>query len=261
MSLIIKVPGVAFTRTLPKLYRDAVIGTGTKFVHDALNAASYAKQAAPAAGNPSADLWTNLVDGAGTGKFYSPSGEIVWGGSGGFASVGGPSEKIAALNNANPAAESKCVGIVWVKHGSGGGTTDCVANFGDMLTVQHTNAINGAVPANRFYATSSSVGGITEFTGIGDTTAKVGTVFQLAVAYDSVALAMAMFVNGVQVASRVGYQALPAPTRPHTLAQATGFGAGYVGTFYRWLFDNLTGGKTAAEVVALDYALNAGRFA
>ena len=59
MSLITKIPGVTFTDTsLPKLYHDAVITTGTKYVFDAGDTYSFAKQATPTAG---VDVWSDLT--------------------------------------------------------------------------------------------------------------------------------------------------------------------------------------------------------
>lgn len=267
MSLIIKVPGVSFTKPgLPKLYRDAVAGTGTKFIYDALNTVSWAKQAAPADGTPSADKLVNLVDGSLDGVIHSPSGagsSIAW--SNGFVSSDlSSSDKIVALNGSVPSASTKCVGIVWFKHGAqttDGANNVIIANFADMLSISLATAAIASPPVadNRFYIGSSG-SAVQELTNVGDATTKVGTVFQMAVAYDNSSKKMLGFVNGVLVTTRDGYQNMTAPVNPHTLFQRVAVSSGYKGTFYRFLFDDLSDGRSAAEIVARDYALNNGRF-
>jgi len=252
MSLILRIPGVTFTdATLPKLYRDSVITPGTHFLYDALNPFSYAKQANPAAGAPSADKLVNLVDAAADGLLYDLS--TSWAVGGGFNSLGGPSDKIAAKNNVTPAVLTKCVGVVWLKPiSTGGSATDMVAQFGELVAIMHSNA------NNNYYAVSNASAN-RQVTAL-DTSENLGSVLQLAVAFDNVDLQLRFFINGVQVMAAGGYRVLQAPTKPHSLMVSAGYGSGYLATFYRWLFDDLSSGATADEIVAADYAANVGRF-
>ena len=60
MSLITRIPGVTFTdNTLPKLYRDSIITPGTKWLYDAGDTYSFAKQATP---TPGTDVWKSLTE-------------------------------------------------------------------------------------------------------------------------------------------------------------------------------------------------------
>lgn len=259
MSLIIKVQGVTFTESMPKLYRDAVIGPSTVFCYDAINPASWPKQAAPAAGNPSAEKWVNLVDGVADGLFTTTAGEITWGGSGGFVSNGASSvDKITARNSAIPSAPTKVVGIVWIKHGTQVALSgeQALANFFGWGLIAWTQDGVSSVPADRFYVAGS--GAAAREVPIG---APVpGNIYQLAVSYDNNGRVMEAFVDGGLVMTGAGFADLAASAAAATLFNQSGFGSAYAGTAFRALFDTLGDGRTAAEVVALDYALNAGRF-
>lgn len=260
MSLITRITDVTFTDTsLPKLYRDSVINPGTQFLYDSKNPLSWPKQAAPAAGSPSADKWVDLVDLSNDGLFTDLA--AGWATNGGFVSGGGPMDKIQANNGVVPSALTKMLAVVWFKHTSGGGTfNSLVANFADMLTICHTNALTSGIPANRYYAVSNgSAPG--EILGIGDTSGLAGQIFQVALSWDNAERAIRFYVNGVYTGLRGGFQNLAAPTRMYSLMQASGYNSDYRGTFYRWFLDNLSGNKTAAELVAIDWAANNGRFA
>ena len=256
MSLITRITDVTFTdTTLPKLYRDSVINPGTQFLYDSKNPLSWPKQAAPAA----ADKWVNLVNLSNDGLFTDLSAS--WATNGGFVSRGGPNDKIQANNGAIPSTLTKMLAVVWFKHTSGGGTTNSlVANFGDMLGIAHTNALTSEIPANRYFAFSngSSPG---EILGIGDTIGLAGQIFQVGLSWDNAERAIRFYVNGVYTGKRGGFQNLQAPTRMYSLMQASGYNSDYQGTFYRWFADNLSGNKTAEELVAIDWAANNGRFA
>lgn len=258
MSLIVRVPGVVFTQSLPKLYRDAVIGPSTLFCYDALNSVSWPKQAAPANGNPSADKWANLVDGVADGLFTTTGGEVSW--NGGFVSNGTSSvDKIALRNNAIPAAPTKFVSIVWLKHGAQVASSgeQAIANFFGWGQIAWTqDGVNAVVP-DRFYIAGSA--SAAREIPIGAPVA--GNKYQLAMAYDNNGRVAQAFVNGVEVLNAAGFADLAASVSPAALLSVAGFGTAYVGTIYRALFDTLTDGRTPAQVVALDYALNAGRFA
>lgn len=251
MSLIIKVPNTAFAPGLPKLYRDAVIAPSTRFLYDAINVTSYPKAAAPSAGTPSADKWINLVDGSADGYITTP---FTWGGSGGFVSDSGIADVIQAKAGVVPSAETACLGIVWVKLTTPSSNA-ALANFADMVLIGHTTTAITGVAANRFFMASTGSAAID--TGV-DT---AGAVMQLATCFDNASKSFAAFINGVQIAARPGYQNMTAPTKAHTLSKATGYGSGSIATYYRWMFDALADGRKAADIVALDYALNAGRFA
>lgn len=257
MSLIIKVPGVTFTKPLPKLYRDAVINAGTLACYDALNRVSWQKQLAPLTGSPSTEKWVNLVDGVADGLFTSiaPSSEITF--ANGFVSSNlSSSEKITLLNSAIPAPPSAILGIQWVKHGVQTATGQiAVANFFGWGLIGYTESVYGAIPANRFY-----VGGSGSAPREIPNVISSGSVLQLAVYFDSATLTLKGYVNGVEVVSAAGYAALGASATPATLMFQAGISSAYLGTFYRTIIDKMTAGKTPAEIVALDYALNNGRF-
>ena len=255
MSLINKIPGVVFTQPLPKLYRDAVIGTSTLAAYDAINTASWPKQAAPVTGVPSSDKWVNLVSGTADGLLnLAGSGDIGF--SGGFTLNGG-TRSMKLLNNTLPSAPSKVLGITWFKHrAQTNTTTDCILNCAQWIGLYMAQAAQTNVAANRFYLTGQ--GSANREIPIG--APVVGSVYQIAVYYESVTRIAKAFVNGVEVLSVGGFADLTTGTDGLWVGLRTGMSAAYVGTIDRVVIDTLTDGRTAAEVVALDYALNAGRF-
>lgn len=251
MSLFLRVPGVTFTKTLPKLERDAVIKAGeTVGVYDALNTTSWAKQAAPTNGNPSADRWTNIVGGVADGRFFEGIG---W--SNGFLSNSGI-EKIALLDNVAPAAPSKLLGIVWLKHGASqpGTGQHSILNFAQRLELRYASEATTNVSANRFYV----AGAVTANRQVSTPVSGVST--QIAVYYENTTRLLRAYVNGVQVMSNSGFAEMGAGADAYQLLNRTGIEGGYIGTFYRTVIDNCVT-RTPAEIVALDYALNSGRFA
>lgn len=253
MSLIIRIPNVTFTdATLPKLYRDSVINTGTKFLYDLVNPVGYPKQAAPAIGSPSADKMVNLLDGVSDGLLTATAGsQIGWGASGGLTTGNTPLLRIQAKNNVAPASETQCVGIVWIKHTAGSGVNSVIANFANMVGLYHSTT------NDNFYAMSigSAARQITAFTA----TSIAGQVHQWAVAFNNATLMLRVYFDGIEILAMPGWQVLTAST-VHQLAWSSGMASGWQGTIYRWLFDNCSI-KTAAQVVAADYAANVGRFA
>ncbi len=258
MSLIIKIPNVIFTKPLPKLYRDAVIGESTLGVYDALNAVSWPKGGAPAAGNPSTDKWVSLLDGVADGLFVTTNGEITW--ADGFKSNSGSSvDKITLRNAVVPAAPAKFVGIVWVKHlaQAAGAGEHAIANFFGFGNIGWTADGISAVPADRLFFSGSGFA-VREIPGGAPV---AGAVYQLGVAYDNETLSCKAYVNGVEVVSASGYQVTQPSTTAWTLLNQAGYGTAYAGVAYRTLFDTLADDRNPADLVALDYALNSGRFA
>lgn len=255
MSLIIKVPGVAFSATLPRLERDAVILAGdTLGLYDAGNQVSWEKQSAPSVGAPSADRWINLVDAAADGKFY---GTIPFSGGGFLSSPVDTTERIDLLNGTIPVIEGKILGITWVKHSATQAATGLhpILNVAQWVELRFASVATTNVEAGRFYAT----GVATANRQISVAPAANG-IYQLAAFYESTTRVLKAFVNGVEVLSQPGYADLAAGGDSVRLMQRTGIQGQYGGTFFRAVLDKCAN-RTPADVVALDYALNNGRFA
>lgn len=250
MSLIFRIPGVTFTKTLPKLERDAVIKAGeTVGVYDALNTESWAKQAAPTTGSPSADRWINLVDGVANGQFFE---NVGW--SSGFVSNSGI-EKIALLNNVAPAATSKLLGIVWIKHGASqpGTGQHSILNLAQRLELRYASVSTTNVNANKFYLAGAATANREIATPV------AGTVTQVAVYFENTTRIAMAYVNGVQVISGPGFADMGIGGDVYQLLNRSGIDGGYLGTIYRTVVDNCAS-RTPGYIVERDYALNSGRF-
>jgi hypothetical protein len=260
MSLITKITDVTFTdSTLPKLYRDSVINPSTLFLYDAINPVSYPKQAQPANGTPSADLWVDLVDLSADGLIYPDSGNMTW--ANGFVSAIGPGDKIVLHNGANPATPTKFLGVVWFKMGAAqtdGDVSQIVANFAGMAFLQHATAATTNVVDNRLYVAGNFMGN-SQITAISDTSGLAGNIFQIGISYDNSTLTGKVFVNGALSNTFPGYQIIQAPSGGFNLMYRSGVQTDFKGTFYRCLYDTL-GTKTPEEIIAADWAANNGRF-
>jgi hypothetical protein len=257
MSVIIRIPGITFSGAgLPKLSRDSIITSGTKFVYDSVDSYSYAKQAAPANGSPSADSWVNLVEGGAAGQIYSPGSDITF--NKGFIPSGTPFNKIVLNGGANLATPTKALAILWVKHLAQTATTGSHMMFslGGPLGIFWTPVVSTNAVANSFVG-NTSASAQRQFPGL---TPTVGTIYQLAIAFDNAGLSQTLYANGSLIGTFGGYQNLGAPTAPPQLMAATGYSTNYLGTYYRALYDDLSSGATPLSIVQADYAANSARF-
>lgn len=255
MSLINKIPGVVFTQLLPKLYRDAVIGTSTLAAYDTVNTASWPFQVVPVAGDPSASKWINLVSGAADGAIHTNGGFTF---NRGFVATGVNANSIRLFNGAVPATPAKLLGIIWLKHGTQVGTSqDSILNLAQWMEIRFAQVAQTNVAAGRFFISGGSITANREIPLV----PVVGSVYQLAAFYESATRVLRAYVNGVEVFTNAGFADLPAGHADGLrVASRTGITNVYIGTYYRPVVDTLADGRTAAEVVALDYALNNARF-
>lgn len=252
-GLIFRLPGLFTDTTIPKLYRDKVITAGTKFCFDAKDTYSFPRQAAPV---PGLDVWVNLVDGGPSGGF---TGAIGFDGGFKLASSGGRRIVLPASGIA-PANADGFVAIIWVKLGTATGGS-VVLNAGSDYNAS----------GNQYAMTWSRAGGDLRFhvggwqlNAVLTANAKPEDVYQFAMSmkkrpsdgkYDLTA-----YINGVAKGKSISaYTSMPQPTAsyPNPL-----IGAGpnlsdinWDGVVYRSVYDDCSV-KSAAELVALDYAEN-----
>ena len=248
MSLIQKVPGTAFSGTLPKLYRDAVINSDTKFVYDALDTYSWSSQGA------GPGTLVNLVDGGPTATVNSSVGF-----SGGFV-FDDDSDEIALPSIAKlSATEAAFLFVLWIKQGATtSGTLNGVAGVGSALAAANNQYL--------IYESSNQIviyfsGTQTySFTSVANTKYQIGLAAKRRV--DNTGYDVETYINGAIVDSRfVAVTSISVSNSPRIgqIDSGGGFQDNWRGTVYRTLFDKLQV-KTAAEIVALDYAQNSGRF-
>lgn len=258
MSFIINIPGVVFSKPLPKMYRDALCGSSTLACYDALNPVSWPKQDAPALGSPSEDKWTNLKTGIADGLFTRPTLDAIEFSNGFDVEGTVTTRKIQLLDGAIPAVvPTSILAIMWVTHGEQVGTLlKSMFNVGRWVEINYAKDSTTNVAANRFYVKGQ--GSANREIGIGAPTP--GALYQLAAHYDGTGRVMGIFANGAKVAEFAGFADLSAATAGLDLMNTSGLSNTYVGTLHRAFVDTLADGRRAADVVALDYELNSGRF-
>lgn len=113
--------------SIPKLYRDSVITSGTKFVFDSLDNYSWAKQAAP---TPGVDTWKNLLDSGNPASFTGPIGFNK-----GFTiSVSSDDYITLPAESLVPANTKGFVVIIWIKPGTNTGGAAVLSSGSDYST-------------------------------------------------------------------------------------------------------------------------------
>lgn len=246
MALIQRVPGVTFSNTLPKLYRDEVINAGTLQLYDALDTFSWASQAAgPGTLNNLADV----VDPA------SVSSTIAFDNGFRFVDTGSGADLITLPASAQPAAdEPGFLFLLWLKRDTTQVNTlnaaVAGASTGNTNGYRITSASNGAIglgfcaPEN-FYNT------------VADQVYQFGISAKRRV--DNSGYDWAFWRDGVLLTS--GFRAgdfVPAGS-PRIGALGGTYQTNWKGVVFRTIFDDLSV-KTAQEIVELDYEKNSGRF-
>jgi hypothetical protein len=257
MSVIIRIPNITFSGAgLPKLSRDSIITSGTKLLYDSVDSYSYAKQANPSNGSPSADTWVNLVEGGAAASIYSPNGDITF--NKGFIPSGTPFNKVVLNGGAIPATPTKALAIVWVKHLAQTATTNSqiLINLSGIVGIFWTPVVTTNAAANSFVGFTNG-SAQRQFPSL---TPAVGSIYQLGIAYDNAGFAQTLYVNGALAGTFSGYQNIQAPGAAPQLMAAAGYSSVYLGNYYRALYDDLSSGVTPLSIVAADYAANSARF-
>lgn len=246
MALIQRVPGVTFTNTLPKLYRDQVINAGTLQLYDALDTFSWPSQAA------GPGTLNNLVDG---GASAAVSSTVLFDNGFRFVDTGSGADLITLPASAQPTAtEPGFLFLLWLKR--------------DATQVNTmTAAVAGASTSNTngYRITSASNGAI----GLGFCNPETfyntvaDQVYQFAISakrrVDNSGYDFSFWQDGglLLTSFRAG-DFVPAGT-PRIGALGGTYQTNWKGVVFRSMFDSLSA-KTAQEIVELDYEKNVGRF-
>lgn len=261
MTIITKIPGVTFTdATLPKLYRDAVITAGTKWVYDALDTYSYAKQAAPVAGT---DVWKDLTPNAADASLHAGAS---LGFSGGFTKAAAGYFDCPASGKVGASAGGFLF-ILWLKYGaqpSSGysGLAGCFDSnsLGQYGLTVNNDGSNGNIVAG---INSQNPGG-----GVVASHQAAGTILQIGLALKKQvdnSYVASTYKNGALVATVAAGTTIQQPTTGPRIGttSAGAFADTFVGTFYRSLFDDTSTLADQAAITAMvlaDYTANNGRF-
>lgn len=256
-GLIFRLPGLFTDLTIPKLYRDKVITAGTKYCFDSKDAYSFPRQAAPV---PGVDVWKNLLDG---GPFASFTGGIGFDTGFKFFTADGDYINLPASGIVPENADAMLV-IIWVKLGtpapSGGAA---VFNAGSSYAATNNQYaltwLNGAL---RFH-----VGGW-QSNAMAAADVVPAAIHQFAMSMNKRAsdgkYDLTTFADGLARQTNVSsFTSIPQPSGAQWLNPYIGRGpayeaAGWDGAVYRTLYDDCSV-KSAAELVALDYAENQAR--
>lgn len=244
-----------FTDTsIPKLYRDKLITSGTRYVYDSIDTYSYSKQAAPNAG---ADVWKNLLDSGANATFTGPLGF-----SKGFtiATTVNDYINLPASGIASPTADG-FVAIIWFKMGTPNDTGGAsVINAGSSYsTTTNQYAMTFSNKELRFH-----VGGwqrTAYFAGSYQPT----DIHQFAMSmkkrvsdgkYDLMTYIDGKLVGSTSISS---FTTIPQPDAGYSIPQIGSGPAyaavGWTGEVYRTAYDDCSV-KSAAELVALDWDEN-----
>jgi len=248
-STVYKSQGLCTDMTLPIQFKDPAATPGTKAVFDALDTNSWARQAAPQAG----DAWVNLV--AGGDCSFSAA---LPGWDGGFVFDGAAAQIITGPTGLKMAADDTkgfyfgC----WAKFATVAAGNQHVASLGDgaVATSQFMIYRTGAI-----LVLAANGGAGQQFNGL-----QAGVPYHMAVGFQGDGtgkFVRSTWLNGAQLgAGALTAEAIvqPAATRP-TFGRNPNIG-NFAGEFNRWMYDALSSGATVAQLVAADYAAGAGRF-
>jgi len=252
-GLIFRLPGFFTDPTIPKLYRDKVITAGTKFCFDAKDTYSFPRQAAPV---PGLDVWKNLLD---DGPSASFTGAIGFDGGFRLAATGARRITLPASGIA-PASADAFVAIIWIKLGAptGGAAVISAGSSYGADGNQYGMTWSGAGGDLRFHVGGWQAQAVTA------ADAKTDDVYQFAMSMKKRAsdgkYDLVTYVNGVAKGSSVSaYTSIPQPNTSFPtplIGSGPVFGApNWDGVVYRSIYDDCSV-KSAAELVALDYAEN-----
>ena len=252
-GLIFRLPGLFTDPTIPKLYRDKAITAGTKYCFDSKDTYSFLRQAAPV---PGVDIWKNLLDGGPNASF---SGTIGFDTGFKFFTTDGDYITLP-VSGIVPVDADAMLAIIWVKLGTPAATGGAaVFNTGSgYSTANNQYAMTWQNRELRFH-----VGGW-QTVAVRPENVKESDVYQFAMSmkkrpadgkYD-----LTTYINGVARSTSISaFTSVPQPATPW-LSPLIGSGPSYAavgwdGAVYRTLYDDCSV-KSAAELVALDYAEN-----
>lgn len=252
-TTILKSGGACSDTSLPILYKDPAASAGSKFIYDALDTNSWPKQAAPIL----TDLWKNLVSGGDASFTNAAPG---WG-PGGFTSTAAGGQGLL-LPATGKVAAGQLTGFAvscWVKPTQNAGLRYIVGvDDSTQLTSQWTLYQSN----QQFVAWTNKLAA-----GVTNNVIVPGTVYHVGLGYQGDGagnFTPSIWLNGQVVGTPVSSAAAtiyqPAQAVPRVLRN-TGFSANsFDGTLYRLLFDDLSSGKTVAQVMADDFVAGLGRF-
>jgi len=258
MTLITKIPGVVFTdATLPILYKDASINSGTLFAYD-IHPSSYLLQSAPANGTP----WNDLTYNSNNASFTIATANSI-GFSNGFTFNPDASGNYLTLPASGKAAANQdgYLFILWIKPtGVSANSSAAIAGCAQSTIVSQWVIDNGSADSGSYRITGPP---LIRYSF----TPTINAVYQIAIAVKLVTgiYQMTVYINGAQVyTASTGLTTLPQPTTLNPIiGPVTGFTDGAKFTLYRILGYNTSVFADMAAVttqVAADYAANIGRF-
>ena len=257
-GLIFRLPGLFTDLTIPKLYRDKVITAGTKYCYDSKDVYSFPRQAAPVSG---VDAWKNLLDGGPSANFIGNLGFDI---GFKFFQANGEYITLPASGIAAAGAEGFLV-TIWIKLGkptvSGG---SAVFSAGSVYGVEGNQYaltwLNGEL---RFHIGGWQANAFVAADVVPTAIHQLGMSMKKRAAdgkYD-----MTTYIDGVARQTSISaFTSIPQPNAqwPNPLIGSGPVyaSAGWDGAVYRTLYDDCSV-KSAAELVALDYAENRQRIA
>jgi hypothetical protein len=258
-----------FTDTsLPKLYRDTILNSGSRYLFDFLDSYS----------NPNADgalsagaVFKNMVDGAPDGEFVGAAAIANLAGKAGLSMPGvGSGGSVTSYIDLGvgydmAALDHDFLDIVWFKTPASGLVTGfpqilVLGAFGGESTLQLS--LSGGTDGNtpRFSVANSAGVATTRSAAAG-----TGGGARAQMAVSRVGNTVTLYVNGAQISTTSAFTG----TLYSAAGQSAKLGAGYKGTIYRVLKEDLTlsgaeAGRTPAAQalaqVAADFAANSARF-
>lgn len=259
MAIITKIPGVTFTDTaLPKLYRDSVINTGTKWAYDALDTYSYPAQSAPSNGATWASMTPTAADATMVGA--------TMGFANGFVKTGSDYFNAPTTGKVGASADGLLF-VIWFKYGTQPTTgysgiaglfdSNSVNQYG--LTVDN-NVSNG----NMLGRLNNGAYGLNIMNSV-----TAGTIHQIAMSLKKQldgSYIGAFYRNGILLGSGAAGSSIaqPVATNPRIGNVTSGAYSGvFQGTIYRSFFDDTSTLENQAAITALvlkDYTDNVSRF-
>lgn len=261
ISVIQKLAASFTDTTLPKLFRDPLMTSGTLLLFDFLNAYC----------NPNADgalsvgtTFNNLVDG-GAGGVIAVNGISSLSGKAGLSMTGGSASTKGITFGAVGAFDDSAIKhswlwTIWLKTVASSPTT----GYCPFLQLSPAGASTGV--NSQLWSDTGSDGYTVRFqqgNGSGTTNSQRaatanGAVAQVAYRMTPSDGTFEMFYNGAST----GLASTGGPTSPLSAAAMTvGIGSNYKGTIYRTQLEDLSvSGVAAASQVLLDYNTNSARF-
>lgn len=262
MSLITRIPGVTFTdNTLPKLYRDSIITPGTKWLYDAGDTYSFAKQATP---TPGTDVWKSLTETPADAAF---AGALAFA-NGGFNFTNAGTDKITLPASTKVAANARgFLSVLWINWGA----QVPISGYGFIAGCLDDNSTNQWSFSTQWNADNGNLvalinGGQPNGNSSRIINIPAGTRIQIGVAlvkqsnglYDAF-----VFKDGAILTRQNNWAASikqPAQANPLIGVSPATFSPDWTGRVYRAFFDDLSTTTDPLTLVAADYAANAARF-